>query len=48
MKEYILLEQFILSRQATNDEHRKALEWLGTIQRKNNELQAKVDDNQKP
>ena len=38
MKELILLEQFILSRQATNAEHQQALKWLGDIQKKIMEL----------
>lgn len=28
MKEAVLLEQFILNCKATNEEHRKAIEWL--------------------
>jgi len=31
MKEAILLEQFILNCKATNEEHRKAIEWLHAL-----------------
>lgn len=43
MKALILLEQFILSRQATNAQHQEALKWLSEIQKHAHELEQKLE-----
>ena len=43
MKALILLEQFILSRQATNAEHQQALKWLAEVQKYAQELEQKLE-----
>jgi len=44
MKQLILLEQFILARQATNSEHRQAVQWLQEVQQYINQLESQVND----
>lgn len=44
MKEEILLEAYILSRQDTNEGHQKALRYLSELQKRRIELEKKLDE----
>jgi|GEM_PF-2932970 len=44
MKQLILLEQFILDQQATNAEHKKAIQWVVEIQQYNRQLESRIKE----
>lgn len=45
MKELFLLEQWVLTKPATNAEHQQAVMWLRAVQEQITQLSAKVEEN---